>query len=109
MDLETIKSIINSDKDNLVKEAAIIKILSKDKNVIPFIMNILNEERYLKNNLISDMNQELSRAHIYLDGYDGQNKKKAGSFTREFVIDKISEFYIKYTGSITHCFNRFIN
>ena len=109
MNLKKIKEIVdNSAYTPSLKENLIIKELSKDEDVMPKLMKILASERKEKRQTIIDMNLELSRAHIYIDGLDFKNiKKEDKRFTKEFVLDKISEFYIEYKGIVSHCFNRF--
>ncbi len=105
MDLETIKKIVNSDSPSKSKELQILYVLAADKNAIPTILDILNAERKSNNEMITDLNLNLSRTHIFVDEYVDKVKEK--QFTRAFILDKISEFYIKYKGRISHCFNRF--
>jgi F0F1-type ATP synthase delta subunit len=115
MDIKKIKSVIdNETHSDEQKESLIINILAKDKSAIPVVMKILEAERENNIELISDMNLELSRAHIFIDELNPAllpKKEKQTNlgeqFTKNFIIDKISEFYIKYKGALTHCFNRF--
>lgn len=105
MDLETIKKIVNSDIPSKSKEMQILYVIAADKNAIPTVLDILNVERKSNDEMITDLNLNLSRTHIFVDEYVDKVKEK--QFTRAFVLDKISEFYIKYKGRISHCFNRF--
>jgi hypothetical protein len=106
MDLKKLKAIlINDDLPDDHKKYLIIKVLSDDKEVIPMILEILDVERENKKELIIDLNLELSRAHIMIEMLP-ESKKKL-SLDRQFVLDKIAEFYIKWKGKIRHCFNRF--
>lgn len=112
MNLADIKEIINNPVlPDPTKETMIIMSLSQDPKIIPDILQILNQERIFTNGLITEMNLELSRAHIFIDDLEFENVKKetkrSGSFTQTFVLDKIAEFYIKYKNNIRHCFNRF--
>ena len=109
MDIKTIKSIVNSDSPNNIKEMLIIRELSADKNVIPMIMEILQTERKSQKELVQDLNLELSRAHIYIDMRPESKKEVKEGFNKGFILDEIAKFYIKYKGKITHCFNRFNN
>lgn len=114
MNIEEIKSIVNNDfLPDKSKEIAIINILSQDKNVIPTLLKILEQERKVKNELITDMNLELSRADEYirepiLFAKDKQSKNKDLKLNqaREFIINNITIFYHKYRDVITHCFNK---
>ncbi len=126
MNLPELKSILNLDDSIYPKEAKehlIIKSLSMDEKLIPTLMNILEQERRDKKELMSDMNLELSRAHIFIDEHWPSNSafaeqadrrfgravkvKEEKGLHRGFVLDKIAEFYTKYKGRISHCFNRF--
>jgi hypothetical protein len=66
MDIDSIKKIVNSNIPDESKRQCIIGILANDKDVIPEILQILNEERKQKENLILDFNAELSRALVVL-------------------------------------------
>ena len=57
MDIDKIKEIVNEDlfSEN-VKERLIIVELSKDEDVVPTILGILNEERIAKKEMVVDMN-----------------------------------------------------
>lgn len=115
MDLQKISEIINSHSTEEAKKINIIKVLAQDKNAMPMILEILAEERNIKNELIDDLNLNLSRSHEFIENLNPKliDKKEnhtlsmGKNFTREFVLDKISEFYITYKGKISHCFNRF--
>jgi len=107
MNIKKLKSIINSELPEYVIESQVINLLAKDKNVIPDILKILESERNLKNDLITDMNLELSRAHIYIELSTETKKQAKDSFNKSFVINEIKNFYTKYKSNIKHCFNRF--
>jgi len=67
MNLNKIKEIIElpliSEAD---KESLIINEISKDENVVPIILQMLNAERIRKNELVSTMNLLLSKADVEL-------------------------------------------
>ncbi len=112
MDLVELKQILNSDSSDEVKKSQVINCLAKDKEVIPVIMRMLEREREIKSELITDMNHELSRAHVFIDDFMPEPVKlKKGEtmigFDKNFVLDKIAEFYINYKSLIRHCYNRF--
>lgn len=103
------------------KEVLIIQVLAQDKNVIPTMMKILKEEREQNHELLMDMNLELSRADVHIENpmlgcgevtmkATAKNKEKIEeikrSQAREFVLNHITAFYVKYKGRITHCFNK---
>lgn len=71
------------------------------------MLSILQTERSANKEIISDMNLELSRAHIYIDEYTESTRMEKARFNKGFILDNVSKFYIKYEARITHCFNRF--
>ena len=100
MNLQELKSIINSELPDDVVKSEIINSLAKDENVIPVVMRILEREREFKKEIHSEMNLLLSKAHIGLD-----NKK----FNEDnFMQKEIIEFYTKYRGYVGHCFNKIV-
>lgn len=107
MDIDKIKEIVNSDSSVLLKESQLIEHLSSDKNCIPTLLRILERERSNNKELITDMNLELSRAHIYIDMRAESKSENKESFNKGFVLDEIAKFYFKYKQVVTHCFNRF--
>lgn len=96
MDIKEIRKIINSELSDEYTEKMIINILAKDEKVIPMIMNILEQERAYKNEVYSEMNLLLSKAHLGLE-----NKKYNSD---GFMQKEIIEFYTKYKGYVGHCF-----
>lgn len=96
MDIKKLKEVINSNLPDDYIEAKIINILSKDENVIPMMLSVLQNEREIKKEISMEMNVLLSKAHIGLD-----NKKfNKGNFMQNEII----EFYTKYKDHIGHCF-----
>ncbi len=106
MNLKKLEEIISSPFPDELKERMIIDCLAKDEKVIPTIMKILDAERYSKNELLIDMNLELSRADSYLRMSPEHKKELESSFNIEFIRSKIAEFYIKYKSMVRHCFER---
>lgn len=96
MNLEELKTIINSDLSDTVKKSEIINSLAKDENVIPVVMRILESEREFKKEVQTEMNLLLSKAHIGLD----EKKLNKGDFIQKEIV----EFYTKYKGVVGHCF-----
>lgn len=96
MNLEELKTIINSDLSDTVKKSEIINSLAKDENVIPVVMRILEREREFKKEVQTEMNLLLSKAHIGLD------EKKLNK--DDFIQKEIVGFYTKYKGIVGHCF-----
>ena len=103
MNINEIKEIVNSDLPNDYKEKSILFILSKDKNVIPYLLYILERERETNKELILDSNLELSRALVTLNM--NQKPKKAAEEQRVFVIDEIKKHYMKWKDKIKCNFN----
>ena len=96
MNLQELKSIINSGLSDEVVKSEIINSLAKDENVIPVVMKILERERKFKKEIHEEMNLLLSKAHIGLD----DKKFNDGNFMQKEII----EFYTKYKGYVGHCF-----
>lgn len=106
MDINSIKQIVNSDLPNDYQEKAILSIIAIDKKVIPYIMEILENERKQSKELLLDTNMELSRALVTLRLKPSDVKtKKALKEHTEFVIDEIKKHYIKWKDYIKCCFN----
>ena len=76
MNIKLITEIINSNSSDESKEKMIISALSIDKKIIPTILEILQEERVVKDELILDSNAELSRALIVLRDNNLKSNKK---------------------------------
>lgn len=116
MDLKKIKEIIDHKiYDDQTKERLIIQHLATDESVIPDVLRILTLERETKKQLIQDMNLELSRADVHIQhptlasgeyGNKKSDQKLNEQKAKEFVLNHITGFYIKYKGIITHCFNK---
>lgn len=96
MNKQNILKIVSS--DNQFWEKMLLIELSKDEDVIPSILEMLNTERDNKNILIKDMNVLLSQSDTIIE-----NPKLNKS---NFFQDKISEFYKKYSNYVTHCFKK---
>mgnify|MGYP001458623716 FL=1 len=96
MNVQELKSIINSALPDDVIKSEIINSLAKDENVIPVVMRILERERQFKKEIHNEMNVILSKAHIGLD----DKKFNEGNYIQKEIID----FYTKYKGYVGHCF-----
>lgn len=106
MDIKSIKQIVNSDLPINYQEKSILSILAKDKKVIPYIMEILEDERKQTKELILDTNLELSRALITLSANpSGAKGKKLMKEQVDFVVDEIKKHYLKWKDYIKCCFN----
>ncbi len=96
MNLQELKSIINSGLSDDVIKSEIINSLAKDENVITVVMKILESERRFKKEIHEEMNLLLSKAHVGLD----DSNFNEGNFMQKEII----EFYTKYKGYVGHCF-----
>ena len=102
MNLEKIKSIVNSAYPETLKEQLIIKLLSEDKKSIPTMLQILQVEREENDKLIMDSNAELSRALVTID--DKNVGQKGAIVDKFFVIEEIKKHYLKWQDKIRCCF-----
>ena len=98
MDLQRITDIVNSTSSSEEKEYLIIETLSRDKNIIPTILEMISIERKNKSELISEMNLQLSRADLFIN-----NPRMAD---KEFITGEISRFYSENKDVIFHCFKK---
>lgn len=106
MDIKNIKQIVNSDLPIDYQEKAILSVLANDKKVIPYIMEILENERKQNKELLLDTNMELSRALITLNANPSDAKgKKAMKEQTDFVVGEIKKHYLKWKDYIKCCFN----
>ncbi len=98
MNLKNIQQIVNS--EHPMWEALLIQELAKDENVIPEILDILNEERRRKKEVMAEMNMLLSQADTIIDE-PKLNKEK-------FFSKKVEKFYEdkKNEPGVFHCFKR---
>lgn len=102
MNIEKIKEIVNDNtQSNDYKKLLIVEVLAEDKSIIPMILSVLESERKQSFELISDMNLELSRCHLLVEN------PKTGKINnlKQFTLDKVKEFYLKYKDRIRHSFN----
>lgn len=99
MDIDSIKKIVNSNIPDELKAQHIISILANDKDVIPEILQILDEERKQKENLILDSHSELSRALVVLNDKNLKYSKKI-ICDPKWVVEKIKEHFLKWQDHI---------
>lgn len=112
MNIDKIKTIVNDPLlSDMEKESKIISVISQDDNAIPTLLAILSAERNFKKQLLLDMNLELSRADVHIQNptlaaRDAKKDEQKLAQAREFVLNHITAFYVKYKGHISHCFNK---
>ena len=99
MDIKSIKQIVNSDLPTDYQEEAILSILADDKKVIPYIMEILENERKQSKELILDTNSELSRALLVLNDENLKSNKKVVADPK-WVVGEIKKHYHKWQNHI---------
>lgn len=99
MDLNKIKTIIDSELPKELKEETILSIIADDEESIPIILQFLHEERKTKKELILDTNAELSRALVVLKDKNLKYTKKIISEPK-WVADEIIKHYQKWKNHI---------
>ena len=99
MDIKSIKQIVNSDLPIDYQEKVILSILADDKKVIPYIMEILDNERKQSKELILDTNSELSRALLVLNDENLKSNKKVVADPK-WVVGEIKKHYHKWENHI---------
>ena len=96
MNLKLLKSILNQDLPEEIQENLIINVLSKDENVVPLVMKIINAERNFKKQLTSEMNNLLGKLDCGLTN-PKLNKDN-------FMQKEVEDFYKKYKGIVSNNF-----
>lgn len=99
MNLKALAEVLKLEVPDQVKKDKILRILSSDENTIVYLLRILDHERDANKELISDLNLELSRAHVHI--LSPKLMKKI------FTLNNIELLYIKWKEKIKHCFNYF--
>lgn len=98
MDLQKIRQLVNGNLTNDIVRMTILKVIAEDETALLDMMQILENERRRKKELILEMNMQLSRADMGLKNpklnYDG------------FMQKEISEFYQQYRDQVLHCFKK---
>lgn len=96
MNIDKIREILDAGLPEGITQAAIISVLAEDERVVPMILDLLDQERKTKKELLEDINLLLSKAHVGLE-----DKK----FNKEdFIQKEIAEFYKKNKDKVGHCF-----
>lgn len=99
MNLNEIKKVLDSRIPNDAKERLILLIIADDKNAIPTILQILENERNLNKDLIADSNMELSRALVVLKSDNLKWSKKIIADPK-WVAGEIIKHYKKWSKHI---------
>lgn len=107
MNIDNIKEIVGASVPDNLKRRLILVDIAKDDNCIIDILEIIEQERKVKKQLINDMNLELSRSHCYIQDRKESVASKSKRFNKAFLMKSIEDFYEKYKGVVTHCFNQF--
>ncbi len=115
MDIKKITEVITDpDITEEMKEGRILNILAMDKNAIPDLLKILAREREQKQEVITEMNLELSRSHVFIECVNPAalpKKEKLTSLgpqvTQTWILDQIAAFYIRNKGRVRYLYNRF--
>lgn len=102
MNLNEIKLILDRPIADDYKEHLIINSLAKDESVISLVLQMISEEREVKERLIIESNMELSRALVALDD-KGLGTDKA-VISLHYVIGEIKNHYRKWADRINCCF-----
>jgi hypothetical protein len=102
MNFEKFKEILNdTNTTHQQKEILFLKELSEQDNVINIVLILIEEKIIKQKNLITDINCELSFAHMVMTENIGSVKKKFLPIHTS-ILNRIKEFYIKNKGKITH-------
>lgn len=104
MDLLKIKGILSlHNLDDDAKSKLILGVIARDKNAIPYMLELLSIERQKNEELISDFNLELSRASVVLNDSNLRANKKVIIQPKK-VVEMIKAHYNKWRDCIECCF-----
>jgi hypothetical protein len=104
MDIKKIKEIVNSDFPEDFKKYAILSTIAKDRDAIPYMLQVLEEEREQQRELLLDTNLELSRALVVLNDKNLKSNKKVVTDPK-WVVGEIKKHYVKWKNHIKCNFN----
>jgi len=90
MNLNKLKTILNSDIQDEHKEILIIEALAEDESVVTKILSIIDAERKKNTKLLKSLNCLLSKALVGLD----DKKFNEGNYMQR----EIEDFFIKNSG-----------
>ena len=103
MDLKLLKQVLEYDLLDEVKENLILQVLAKDKEVIPNLLKMLDCEREFNQDLLLDINEELSKTYMTLKM--SKDKNKTFLEQKTFILGSVKKFYEKYKEVIVCNFN----
>ncbi len=112
MNFKKLGECLNAPAEDKIKRLMVLACIAMDKDAIKDVLEMLQNERSQNNELLTELNLNLSRAEVFISEYTPEETKlKKGeqkkTFDKRFVLDKIAEFYITNKKHINHCFNRF--
>lgn len=96
MNKKVIQEIVNS--DNPYWEHILLIAIAAEPEAIPTVLQILDNERKHKNELITEMNALLSIADTIIE----EPKLNRDNFIRK----RVDDFYEKYKEDVGHCMAR---
>lgn len=87
MNLKKIQEILNIPLPDEVKTRLILQEIAKDKEVIPYILILLNEERVSKNMVLSELSAVANKLVVNVLDLEGDENlsKRSEAFVGEFV------------------------
>ncbi len=106
MNLQEIRTILDSEITREAKEERIIKEISRDEKSITRVLLMIDQERRTKDALIADLHLTVATLDLYIevpDAFAGADKNS----NKAYVIKKVSNLYAKYKGIISNPFNRY--
>lgn len=100
MDIKKITEIVNETMiDSDTKRLMIINVIAEDIEAINDVLEILGRERRQRKEMISDMNNLLSKADAALDA---PKLNKDG-----FIQSEVKELYTKWSSVIKHVWKKY--
>lgn len=87
----------------------LLEAISRDAEAMDYIFATMARDRETKDELIRELNHELSRADVFIKEVvlenralkDGGNKQKV---LREFILEGIEKFYKANAALVKHCY-----
>ncbi len=105
MNINKIAKVLSLQIPDEQKRSMILLIIAKDKDAIPHILNILKNEREYNEELLLDINEELSKALVTLIRNDEKTKRGKDVIEETaLIIQSIKNHYLKFAETIRCCF-----